>query len=61
MNTSQNTWLLDVLQLNWVEPIEWEFEPIEWEFESIEFEPFDLNLIRDKFENNRETTVKQLQ
>lgn len=52
MNTNQNTLQLDVLQLNWVEYTEWEFDLVEWEFESIEFEPFDLNLIRYKFDNN---------
>lgn len=53
MNTEINSWLPDdVLQLNWVDHTEWEFELVEWEFESIEFEPFDLNLIRYKFDNN---------
>jgi hypothetical protein len=42
MSTNQNTWLLDVLQLEWGEPLEWEFEPLEWHNQPIEFEPFEI-------------------
>jgi len=37
MNIPLNSLLLDVLQLDWGEPIKWEFEPIEWDDIDIEF------------------------
>ena len=44
MNTEQNSWLPDVLLLDWkVDEIEWNFEPIEWDIEPIVFEPFELS------------------
>jgi hypothetical protein len=43
MNTNQNSWLPDVLKLDWkVDEIEWDIEPIEWDIERIYFEPFEL-------------------
>ena len=43
MNTNQNSWLPDVLELDWkVDEIEWDIEPIEWDIERIYFEPFEL-------------------
>ncbi len=57
MNTETNSWLPDVLLLDWkVDEIEWDIEPIEWIVEPIVFEPFDLSfdkqIIRDKFESD---------
>jgi hypothetical protein len=44
MNTNQNSWLPDVLELDWkVDEIEWDIEPIEWDIEPIYFEPFELS------------------
>lgn len=44
MNTEQNSWLPDVLSLDWkVDDIEWDIEPIEWVVEPIVFEPFELS------------------
>ena len=44
MNTEQNFWLPDVLELDWkVEELEWDIEPIEWDIERIYFEPFELS------------------
>jgi hypothetical protein len=44
MNTETNSWLLDVLLLDWeIDDIEWDIEPIEWVVEPIVFEPFDLS------------------
>jgi hypothetical protein len=44
MNTNQNSWLPDVLELDWkVDEIEWDIEPIEWDIERIYFEPFELS------------------
>ena len=44
MNTNQNSWLPDVLSLDWkVDEIEWNVEPIEWVVEPIVFEPFELS------------------
>jgi len=44
MNTNQNFWLPDVLELDWkVDEIEWDIEPIEWDIERIYFEPFELS------------------
>jgi hypothetical protein len=43
MNTNQNSWLLDVLELDWkVDELEWDIEPIEWDIKRIYFEPFEL-------------------
>lgn len=44
MNTNQNSWLPDILSLDWkVDEIEWNVEPIEWVVEPIVFEPFELS------------------
>jgi hypothetical protein len=44
MNINQNSWLPDVLELDWkVDEIEWDIEPIEWDIERIYFEPFELS------------------
>jgi len=44
MNTETNSWLLDVLLLDWeIDDIEWDIEPIEWIVEPIVFEPFELS------------------
>ncbi len=44
MNTNQNSWLPDVLELDWkVDELEWDIEPIEWDIEPIYFEPFELS------------------
>jgi len=44
MNTETNSWLPDVLLLDWeIDDIEWDIEPIEWVVEPIVFEPFDLS------------------
>jgi hypothetical protein len=44
MNTETNSWLPDVLFLDWkVDEIEWDIEPIEWIVEPIVFEPFELS------------------
>jgi hypothetical protein len=37
MNTLPNSLLLDVLQLDWGEPIKWKFESLKWEFEPLEW------------------------
>jgi hypothetical protein len=42
MNIPLNSLLLDVLQLDWGEPIKWEFEPLKWEFEPIEWDDIDI-------------------
>ncbi len=44
MNTETNSWLPDVLLLDWeIDDIEWDIEPIEWIVEPIVFEPFELS------------------
>lgn len=42
MNTETNSWLPDVLLLDWeVEDLNWDIEPLEWTTEPIVFEPFE--------------------
>ena len=48
MNTKQNSWLLDVLELDWkVDEIDWKVDELEWDIEPIVFEPFDKKEIRE--------------
>lgn len=43
MNTKQNFWLLDVLELDWkVDELDWKVDELEWDIEPIYFEPFEL-------------------
>jgi hypothetical protein len=40
MNTKQNSWLPDVLELDWkVDELDWKVDEIEWDIEPIFFEP----------------------
>ena len=44
MNTEQNSWLPDVLELDWkVDELEWKIDELEWVVEPIVFEPFELS------------------
>jgi len=48
MNTEQNFWLPDVLELDWkVDELDWKVDEIEWDIEPIVFEPFDKREIRE--------------
>jgi hypothetical protein len=48
MNTKQNSWLPDVLELDWkVDEIDWKVDELEWDIEPIVFEPFDKREIRE--------------
>ena len=48
MNTEQNFWLLDVLELDWkVDELDWKVDELEWDIEPIYFEPFDKKEIRE--------------
>jgi hypothetical protein len=48
MNTKQNSWLPDVLELDWkVDEIDWKVDELEWDIEPIVFEPFDKRKIRE--------------
>lgn len=48
MNTKQNSWLLDVLELDWkVDELDWKVDELEWDIEPIYFEPFDKKEIRE--------------
>ena len=48
MNTEQNSWLPDVLELDWkVDELDWKFDELEWDIEPIYFEPFDKREIRE--------------
>jgi hypothetical protein len=48
MNTKQNSWLPDVLELDWkVDEIDWKVDELEWDIEPIYFEPFDKREIRE--------------
>jgi len=48
MNTKQNSWLLDVLELDWkVDELDWKVDELEWDIEPIVFEPFDKREIRE--------------
>jgi hypothetical protein len=48
MNTEQNSWLPDVLELDWkVDELDWKVDEIEWDIEPIFFEPFDKREIRE--------------
>ena len=48
MNTEQNSWLPDVLELDWkVDELDWKIDELEWDIEPIVFEPFDKREIRE--------------
>jgi len=48
MNTEQNSWLPDVLELDWkVDELDWKIDELEWDIEPIRFEPFDKKEIRE--------------
>jgi hypothetical protein len=48
MNTKQNSWLPDVLELDWkVDELDWKIDELEWDIEPIYFEPFDKREIRE--------------
>jgi hypothetical protein len=48
MNTEQNFWLPDVLELDWkVDELDWKVDELEWDIEPIVFEPFDKKEIRE--------------
>jgi hypothetical protein len=48
MNTKQNSWLPDVLELDWkVDELDWKIDELEWDIEPIYFEPFDKKEIRE--------------
>jgi hypothetical protein len=48
MNTEQNSWLPDVLELDWkVDELDWKVDELEWDIEPIYFEPFDKKEIRE--------------
>jgi hypothetical protein len=48
MNTKQNSWLPDVLELDWkVDELDWKIDELEWDIEPIVFEPFDKKEIRE--------------
>jgi hypothetical protein len=48
MNTEQNFWLPDVLELDWkVDELDWKIDELEWDIEPIRFEPFDKKEIRE--------------
>jgi hypothetical protein len=48
MNTEQNSWLPDVLELDWkVDELDWKVDELEWDIEPIVFEPFDKKEIRE--------------
>ena len=48
MNTKQNSWLPDVLELDWkVDELDWKVDELEWDIEPIYFEPFDKREIRE--------------
>jgi hypothetical protein len=48
MNTEQNSWLPDVLELDWkVDELDWKVDELEWDIEPIYFEPFDKREIRE--------------
>lgn len=48
MNTEQNSWLPDVLELDWkVDELDWKIDELEWDIEPIVFEPFDKRKIRE--------------
>ena len=48
MNTEQNSWLPDVLELDWkVDELDWKIDELEWDIEPIYFEPFDKKEIRE--------------
>jgi len=48
MNTKQNSWLPDVLELDWkVDELDWKVDELEWDIEPIVFEPFDKKEIRE--------------
>jgi hypothetical protein len=48
MNTEQNSWLPDVLELDWkVDELDWKIDELEWDIEPIVFEPFDKKEIRE--------------
>jgi hypothetical protein len=43
MNTNQNSWLLDVLEIDWkVDELEWDIDELEWDIEPIYFEPIEF-------------------
>ena len=43
MNTNQNSWLPDVLELDWkVDELEWKVDELEWDIEPIYFEPIEF-------------------
>jgi hypothetical protein len=48
MNTNQNSWLPDVLELDWkVDELDWKVDELEWDIEPVVFEPFDKKEIRE--------------
>jgi hypothetical protein len=48
MNTEQNSWLPDVLELDWkVDELDWKVDELEWDIEPVVFEPFDKKEIRE--------------
>ena len=48
MNTKQNSWLPDVLELDWkVDELDWKVDELEWDIEPVVFEPFDKKEIRE--------------
>ena len=48
MNTEKNSWLPDVLELDWkVDELDWKIDELEWDIEPIYFEPFDKREIRE--------------
>lgn len=48
MNTNQNFWLPDVLELDWkVDELDWKIDELEWDIEPIVFEPFNKKVIRE--------------
>lgn len=43
MNTNQNSWLLDLLELDWkVDELDWKVDELEWDIEPIVFEPIEF-------------------
>jgi hypothetical protein len=43
MNTEQNFWLPDVLELDWkVDELDWKVDELEWDIEPIYFEPIEF-------------------
>ena len=48
MNTKQNSWWPDVLELDWkVDELDWKVDELEWDIEPVVFEPFDKKEIRE--------------